>query len=590
MAERGPSRPRKRPTSLSDLPFPRHPAVRWFNPRMLVSTAKFVGLSSVFGTYADKREVQATAKTPTFHDHSEGKELWVDYVSDIGDGFDATYSLAYLLAQQKLDVDSDESAQSETLSTPRGALLVMGGDQVYPTASTQAYEERTKGPYNAALPHADEPPALFAVPGNHDWYDGLTAFLRFFCQGGWVGGWRTEQRRSYFAVKLPQRWWLLGIDIQFDTYIDAPQLDYFRSVAEEIDDGDGIILCTAKPSWVEGGRENSKAYATLDYFITVVLGKHPDQVRLMLAGDAHHYARYTEIDGERSLVTCGGGGAYLSATSRDDDPLVLPPETLQADRVDPPPGAKFAWRAAYPTPEASRRLAVRVLDRLPARNPGFVALMIAAQALLSYVFVASSRRSSVGTGRLATIWRQLDPGWSALAAFRQPLMLLLTVLIVWGASLFYRRGKANGKVGGAAHGLAHIAVAVGAVWATAAIPLPGSWPDWLEFWSRLVVAGLIGGAAATLLVGVYLYLASRAGIHMNEVFSAQSIEDYKSFLRMHIRSDGSLVLHPLAVPLVCHEWHVSPSDADGDPWLEPDAPIEVRLIEPPLAIRRGVPL
>ena len=48
-------------------------------------------------------------------------------------------------------------------------------------------------------------------------------------------------------------------------------------------------------------------------------------------------------------------------------------------------------------------------------------------------------------------------------------------------------------------------------------------------------------------------------------------------------------MHPLAVPSVCHKWHVSPSDADGDPWLEPDAPIEVRLIEPPLTIRREVP-
>src|SRR4029078_12946546 len=115
----------------------------------------------------------ATARTPKFHDHSDGKEMWVDYVSDIGDGFDAPYSLAYLLAQQKLDVDSDEAGQSQSLSTPRGTLLVMGGDEAYPTASTQAYEEKTKGPYNAALPQADEPPALFAVPGNHDWYDGL---------------------------------------------------------------------------------------------------------------------------------------------------------------------------------------------------------------------------------------------------------------------------------------------------------------------------------------------------------------------------------------------------------------------------------
>ena len=72
-----------------------------------------------------------------------------------------------------------------------------------------------------------------------------------------------------------------------------------RSPAD-IQDGDGIILCNAKPSWVEGGKPESKAYATLDYFITVVLGKKQDQVRLMLAGDQHHYVRYTEGDATAS--------------------------------------------------------------------------------------------------------------------------------------------------------------------------------------------------------------------------------------------------------------------------------------------------
>ncbi|MFC7614164.1 hypothetical protein ACFQV2_12045 [Actinokineospora soli] len=33
-------------------------------------------------------------------------------------------------------------------------MLVLGGDQVYPGASTRAYEDRTKGPYRAALPAA----------------------------------------------------------------------------------------------------------------------------------------------------------------------------------------------------------------------------------------------------------------------------------------------------------------------------------------------------------------------------------------------------------------------------------------------------
>ena len=62
---------------------------------------------------------------PPYHDHSGGNELWLDYVSDLGDGFDATYSVAYLLGQPKLDVRMP--AGTDTVPTPRGSLLVMGG-------------------------------------------------------------------------------------------------------------------------------------------------------------------------------------------------------------------------------------------------------------------------------------------------------------------------------------------------------------------------------------------------------------------------------------------------------------------------------
>ena len=103
MTGRPPSRVRRRPDSLADLPFPRHQATRWFDPRTLVQTGKFVALSSVFGTYADKREAQAIAPTEPFHDHSTAHDTWIDYISDVGDGFNATYSLAYLLAQRFLE-------------------------------------------------------------------------------------------------------------------------------------------------------------------------------------------------------------------------------------------------------------------------------------------------------------------------------------------------------------------------------------------------------------------------------------------------------------------------------------------------------
>ena len=588
MTGRPPSRVRRRPDSLADLPFPRHRATRWFDPRTLVQTGKFVALSSVFGTYADKREAQAIAPTEPFHDHSTAHDTWIDYVSDVGDGFNATYSLAYLLAQPKLDVTSEDG--EESVPTTRGSVLVMGGDEVYPSASARAYEEKTKGPYNAAMPHSDDPPALFAVPGNHDWYDGLTAFLRFFCQGGWVGGWKTEQRRSYFAVKLPQRWWLLGIDIQFDTYIDAPQIDYFRTVAAAIEDGDGIILCNAKPSWVEGGKPRSNAYATLDYFITVVLGKDQDQVRLMLAGDQHHYARYAEVDGERALITCGGGGAYLSATRLDKDGLTLPPATLNADVVDKPPASTFAWRAAYPTPAESRRLALRVFHRLPGRNPWFVALMAGIQALAAYAVVSSLWRQSAGSATLAEEWAGLTPAWSVADALREPRTVLAALLLVGSMVLFSKRGGPRGVVGGLVHGLGHVGAVLVAVWVAAWLPVPAGWADEAEVAARLGWAAVVGGVLATVVVSGYLYLAARLlDLHLNELFSAQSDEHHKSFLRLHIRDNGDLVVHPLKVPRVGTSWQVPVAADQGDPWITPTEPIGVHLIEAPVTIRREVP-
>src|SRR5262249_49095264 len=132
----------------------------------------------------------------------------------------------------------------------RGRILVLGGDQVYPTASRDAYRARLLEPFETAYRtlvekwSAADAPDLYAVPGNHDWYDGLRAFLGVFCRrrlaGDWVtqregrliGGRATQQTRSYFAIKLPGTWWLCGLDIQLEGYIDQPQVDFFTHVAQ----------------------------------------------------------------------------------------------------------------------------------------------------------------------------------------------------------------------------------------------------------------------------------------------------------------------------------------------------------------------
>src|SRR3712207_7024988 len=89
-------------------------------------------------------------------------------------------------------------------------------------------------------------PELFALPICHDWYDGLVNFTSIFCRQRSIGAWRTSQARSYFALRLPHRWWLWGIDLQFGDYLDEPQIAYFREAAEAMEQGDRVVLCMAK--------------------------------------------------------------------------------------------------------------------------------------------------------------------------------------------------------------------------------------------------------------------------------------------------------------------------------------------------------
>ena len=70
-------------------------AVRWLSPGELWRAGVKVVLSSVFASYADKREVQeALQPTPLAVRRAASGELWLDFVADLGDGFDATSTIA----------------------------------------------------------------------------------------------------------------------------------------------------------------------------------------------------------------------------------------------------------------------------------------------------------------------------------------------------------------------------------------------------------------------------------------------------------------------------------------------------------------
>ena len=158
--------------------------------------------------------------------------LWVDFIADLGDGFEATYAMAYLMAQDAITVDVPGPNGKDTKQAlPAGDIMIMGGDLAYPNATVKEYHDRCIEPYDNAFRLSEGAPAprkLFFIAGNHDWYDGLAAFTSVFCtardrqangKGLIVGGWQSEQRRSYFALALPHGWWFWGIDLALNETI-----------------------------------------------------------------------------------------------------------------------------------------------------------------------------------------------------------------------------------------------------------------------------------------------------------------------------------------------------------------------------------
>jgi hypothetical protein len=75
-------------------PFQPQAPVRWFNPAVLARPGLRVLLAAAFGTFLDKRELQSGFDSGVIEGHEQQQELWLDYIADTGDGFDATYTIA----------------------------------------------------------------------------------------------------------------------------------------------------------------------------------------------------------------------------------------------------------------------------------------------------------------------------------------------------------------------------------------------------------------------------------------------------------------------------------------------------------------
>ncbi len=576
--------PPKRPENENDLKFERQRPVKWFDPRVLAKSGLRVGASAALGEFLDKRELQRSRQQGYFDHFSAAEDLWFDFIADTGDGFDATYTIAWLASQAKLTV----AGCLEEL--PRGRLLVLGGDEVYPVASADEYEQRFERPYEAALPWiAKDNPELYAIPGNHDWYDGLTSFLRLFCRPepeNWIGARRTRQSRSYFALKLPQKWWLWGIDIQLDSYIDDDQQEYFRKVPLEKDDK--VILCTATPSWVDG--EDSRSFQNLAYLERNFIRRQGAKLVLSLSGDSHHYARYLGDDGTHK-ITAGGGGAFTHPTH------TLSKDKLKVDVGGPegPAPQEFTAQGCFPDRKRSLGLSLGAV-LLPLRNLWFNLVTGAVYLLLGW----SSQFALRSFRRMGPIEDAAPAfGWTEVlqGLFSNPVSVLLLLVFLVGLIGFAkprppRPGKARSVLVkgafkaamGGMHLLMHIAAVIGL--ALFAAYLLDTVENGALFTVLMLVAmGVGGGVLGGAVMGLYLAISCLFGGHGNEAFSAMRLTSYKNFLRLHIKQDGSLTVYPIGVRRSVRKWKFDPGGSADLPWLAPDGPPPApQLIEGPIEI------
>jgi hypothetical protein len=558
--------------------------VRWFSPALLFQAALRDLASRLFAAYADKRALLAALEPGrVFLDEwSRDNPLWFDFVADLGDGWNSTYSIAHSLSQPSLSV----RAGDEALELPRGSILIMGGDQVYPYANADAYKRKMKGPYKAALPCSTEtrPPHLFAIPGNHDWTDGLTTFTRFFCQERWIGGRKTAQSHSYFAIRLPRGWWLWGIDTQLESYIDKPQLEYFRGVARDhMKPGDQVILCLAEPSWVYAATTDGELHRNVAYLERDIILPHGGELRVCLTGDLHHFATYRETD-ERGIeaasgkikLTCGGGGAFAHGTHHL-------PERLTLGEAEGEREYKLG-EAMLPTASESRGLLLRNLV-FPAWNPSFAAAL----GIVYLLFASLLQRAGNGEGlglleRLRSVPFSLSELGHVSHMFAGQLLyspwgIALSLALVAGLTVFARPDWAryNGSrwgqrfVAGFIHASAHTGAFMLTTWAVAhwqEILLPLHLPDWRSLIRFGVAEFLVGGITGAWVFGLYLYIGNLLfSYHRTEAFSSLRIPDFKSFLRMRIDKDG-LAIYPIGIRTVPRRWLRRNGGSPKESWFQ----------------------
>ncbi|MDL4774744.1 metallophosphoesterase family protein [Actinomadura xylanilytica] len=304
----------------------------WRRPSVLWRSRNDV-IARLFGDPCDairRRCVTALAERGTpaaFTLHRPAPEFSFAVLGDTGEGDRSQYAVVPPLLAAGAGTD----------------FMVIASDVIYPTGDTADYPAKFLRPYR------DYPGPIYAVPGNHDWYDGLRGFLRVFCDldadcapPPWRGpfgavarllwrrsgpvderalaaaraeyrgaaGQRAVQPGPYWAIDTPSLR-IIGIDTGVTGRLDRDQGAWLREISAG---PKAKLLVTGKPLRVDDDRRPGaiEGGGTVDEIV-----QDPRHHYIAaIGGDIHNYQRYPVRVGDRTVqyLVSGGGGAFMHAT------------------------------------------------------------------------------------------------------------------------------------------------------------------------------------------------------------------------------------------------------------------------------------
>jgi hypothetical protein len=220
-------------------------------------------------------------------------------------------------------------------------FMVIASDVIYPAGGADSYVQNFYDVYGGYRK------PIYAVPGNHDWYDGLSGFMFHLCGVETVPPapkaplprrllWHRPPRLDDAALARlralrdarpaagqPAPYWLLdtgplqlvGIDTGIAGAIDRDQAAWLRRVSAA--SPKPKILITGKPIYVDNRRHAGAIEDEPTASVDDVVRERAHNYVAAIGGDIHNYQRYpVDVGGGRIVqyLVSGGGGAFMHAT------------------------------------------------------------------------------------------------------------------------------------------------------------------------------------------------------------------------------------------------------------------------------------